>query len=141
MNRILALPLFLLLAGAAQAQPVFDAMRGQYGSATDPKTSCAANPHQMDFMSSPPHVLLTWDKDKDDGVGQPRHFERYDIETFDDSTMTLREEGDFRPNADGKGAFWILQMTETPRGYCWRRPDWPSVRCEDQQVRCENATS
>ncbi len=30
---------------------------GQYGSANDPETSCAVNPHQLDFMASPPHAL------------------------------------------------------------------------------------
>ena len=132
--------LLVLTTRPADAQELFDAARGQYGSATDPKTSCATNPHEMDFMAQPPHVLLTWTTDKDDGAGKPRKFERYDLETFDAKTMTLREEGDFRPDR-ANGPYWILQMTETPRGYCWRRPDWPSVRCEDQQLRCENATS
>jgi hypothetical protein len=131
----------ICLAHTAGAQAVLDAARGQYGSATDPATSCAANPHEMNFEASPPHVNLTWQALKDGPSGQPRTHERYDIETFDDKTMTLREEGDYRPNTDGQGPYWILQLTQTPLGYCWRRPDWPTVRCEDQQVRCENATS
>ena len=140
MRALLALCL-IAFSPAAQAQALFDAARGQYGSATDPATSCAANPHQMDFEANPPHLNLTWERLKEGPPGQPRAHERYDIETFDDTTMTLREEGDFRPNADGKGRYWVLQMTQMPAGYCWRRPDWPSVRCEDQQLRCENATS
>jgi hypothetical protein len=138
--KIACLILFVMGAHAAQGQALFDAARGQYGSATDPATSCSANPHEMTFMASPPHMMLTWDQPKDDGVGQPRRFERYDVEDFDDTTMTLRAEGEFRPDPEG-GRFWVLQMTQTPPGYCWRRPDWPSVRCEDQQLRCENATS
>ncbi len=140
MRAILALCL-ISLAHAAPAQPLFDAARGQYGSASDTATSCAANPHEMDFEPSPPHLNLTWESLKEGPSGQPRSHERYDIEAFDDTTMTLREEGDYRPNADGMGRFWILQFTQNPPGYCWRRPNWPSVRCEDQQVRCENATS
>ncbi len=131
----------ICLAQAAPAQDLFDAARGQYGSATDPATSCAANPHRMDFEPSPPHLNLTWDRLKQGPSGQPRSHERYDIETWDDTTMLLREEGDYRNKDDGKGRFWIMQFTQTPPGYCWRRPDWPSVRCEDQQQRCENATS
>ena len=131
----------ICLAHAAPAQALFDAARGQYGSATDPATSCAANPHEMDFEPSPPHLNLTWNSLKEGPAGRPRAHERYDIEGFDDSTMTLRQEGDYRPDPDGLGPFWVLQFTGTPPGYCWRRPDWPSVRCEDQQLRCENATS
>jgi hypothetical protein len=130
----------VLLAAPVQAQAVFDGAKGRYGSATDTANSCAANPHEMTFQTSPPHMMLTWDQPKDDGVGQPRRFERYDVEGFDDTTMTLREEGDFRPDPEG-GRFWVLQMTQNPPGYCWRRPDWPTVRCEDQQLLCENATS
>lgn len=69
----------MLCAPVVHAEAVFDTARGQYGSATDSATSCAANPHRLDFMASPPHAMLTWQKPKDDGVGQPRSFERYDI--------------------------------------------------------------
>jgi hypothetical protein len=140
MRASLVLCLLVLMAPAAQGQALFDAARGQYGSATDPATSCASNPHQLDFMASPPHAMMTWAQPKSDGVGQPRRFERYDIEDYDAGAMTLRAEGDFRPDPEG-GRFWVLQLTQTPPGYCWRRPDWPQVRCEDQQLRCESPTS
>lgn len=130
----------MLMAEPASAQTVFDGARGQYGSAVDPATSCATNPHRLDFMANPPHAMMTWDKPKDGGVGQPRTFERYDVEDYDADTMTLREEGDFRPDLEG-GRFSVLQLTQNPPGYCWRRPDWPLVRCQEQQLRCENATS
>jgi hypothetical protein len=137
----IALALCLIcLAQTAAAQAVFDAARGQYGSATDPATSCAANPHQVEFEPSPPHANLTWERVKVGPSGQPRTHERYDVEGYDDTTITLREEGDYRPDP-GAGRYWVLQLTQTPPGYCWRRPDWPQVRCEDQQLRCENATS
>ncbi|MEO8242634.1 MAG: hypothetical protein ABI832_09980 [bacterium] len=138
--RVMLVLSLCVMTGPALAQQVFDTARGQYGSASDPNTSCAANPHQLDFMTSPPHALLTWERPKDGPPGKTRNFERYDVEDFDDLTMTLREEGDFRPDPEG-GRFWVLQLTENPPGYCWRRPDWPQVRCEDQQLRCENATS
>jgi hypothetical protein len=139
MRLILAL-LLTFMAASVQAQDFFEAAKGQYGSATDPANSCASNPHEMSFMSNPPHMMLTWEKPKDDGVGQPRVFERYDLEAYDGTTMTLREEGDFRPDREA-GPFWVLQMTTAPLGYCWRRSDWPSVRCEDQQLRCEASVS
>lgn len=91
-------------------------------------------------MSQPPHLMLTWQRPKEDGVGQKRSFERYDLEAHDGRSMTLREEGDFRPDRAG-GPFWVLQLTQNPPGYCWRRPEWPLVRCQDQQLRCESATS
>ena len=140
MRAILSLCL-ISLAHAVPAQALFDAARGQYGSASDPATSCAANPHQMDFEPSPPHANLRWERLKEGPAGPPRTHERYDIERYDDTTMTLREEGDYRPDPEGRGGYWVLQLAQTPPGYCWRRPDWPSVRCEDQQLRCENATS
>jgi len=138
--RHLILPALLLCAPAAEGQALFDAIRGQYGSATDPATSCAANPHQLDFTTSPPHAVMTWGQPKDDGVGRPRTYERYDIEDYDAGTMTLEADGDFRPDRAG-GLLWVLQITQDPPGYCWRRPDWPQVRCAEQQLRCENATS
>lgn len=134
------LPLLICLASPAPAQTVFDAARGQYGSATDPATSCAANPHQLDFIADPPHLVLDWRALKAGQPGLPRQREVYDIEGHDDSTLTLREEGDYRSDPD-QVPFWVLQLTQTPPGYCWHRPDWPQVRCEDQQLACENATS
>jgi hypothetical protein len=139
MRAILALCL-IGLAPAASAQAIFDLATGQFGSASDPATSCAANPHEMSFEDSPPHLNLTWQSVKEGPVGRPRTNERFDIEGLDDRSMTLREEGDYRPDR-AIGPFWVLQFTETPAGYCWRRPEWPEVRCEDQQLRCENATS
>ena len=139
MKSIFAIVL-LFWTQAAHAQTVFDAVRGEYGSAADPATSCAINPHQLDFIANPPHAVLTWQKPKNDGVGQHRSFERYDIEDHDSGTMTLREEGDFRPDRAG-GPIWEFQITRIPPGYCWRRPDWPQVQCVDQQLRCENVTS
>lgn len=132
--------LSLLMAGPAAAQTLLDVAPGQYGSASDSATSCAANPHQLSFMTSPAHVILTWSQPKDDGTGQPRTLERYDIVDYDDTTLTLREEGDFRPDRAG-GRMWVMQMTQNPTGYCWRRFDWPQVRCEDQQVLCEQPVS
>ncbi|MBC7476635.1 MAG: hypothetical protein H7317_00895 [Pseudorhodobacter sp.] len=130
----------LLLCSPALAQSLVDDGPGQYGSATDSANSCGTNPHELGFQTSPPHVILTWSQPKDDGVGQPRTIERYDIEDYDTTTLTLREEGDFRPDRDG-GRMWVMQMTQSPDGYCWRRPDWPQVRCEDQQLRCEKPIS
>ncbi len=126
---------------SASAQTLFDRAQGSYGSATDPATSCAANPHEMSFETAPPHLNLTWDSLKAGPPGAPRIHERYDIEGMDETSIILREEGDFRPKADGQGRFWVMQFTQTPPGYCWRRPDWPQVRCGDQQLRCEASVS
>ena len=138
MKHLIIVP--LLWCSPACAQTLFDAAPGQYGSATDAATDCDTNPHDLTFQISPPHLMLTWDQPKDDGIGQPRTMERYDIEDHDTETLTLREEGDFRPDRSG-GRIWVMQMTANPPGYCWRRPDWPQVRCEGQQLRCEKPTS
>ena len=130
-----------ILATSAGAQTVFDRARGQYGSASDPATSCAANPHQLDFMAYPPHALLSWSKPRFDENGLPTTGERYDILSNDDTSLTLRLEGDSRRTDTGARAIWVLRLTTNPQGYCWGRTDWPVVRCERQQVRCDNATS
>ena len=131
----------IMLGAPALTQTLFDAVSGQYGSASDPATSCAVNPHELDFEAAPPHLDLTWQSLKVGPSGTARTHERYDIEGMDDTAIILREEGDYRPNTDGQGRFWVMQFTQTPAGYCWRRPDWPQVRCEDQQLRCEASTS
>ena len=130
-----------ILATSAGAQTVFDRARGQYGSASDPANSCAANPHQLDFMALPPHALLSWSKPRFEENGLPTTGERYDILSNDDTSLTLRLEGDNRRTDTGAQAIWVLRLTTNPQGYCWGRTDWPVVRCEQQQVRCDNATS
>ena len=127
-------------AGGAAAQSALEGAPGLYGSASDPATSCATNPHRLDVMAQPPHVMLTWTLPKEGPPGVRRLVERYDLEAADDRSLTLREEGDYRPDRVG-GPFWTLRPTAHPPGYCWRRPEWPMMRCEDQQLRCESATS
>lgn len=132
---------FLALSGAAVAQSLPEAAAGQYGSASDPATSCAANPHELGFIESPPHLVLTWQAPKEtEGAGQVTR-EVFDLESTEATSFFLRQEGPYRADPEGQGPYWILQLTQNPAGYCWRRPDWPLVRCEDQQLRCENATS
>lgn len=125
----------------AAAQDIYDALRGDYGSAADPATSCAANPHTLDFMAQPPHALFDWTKPWTDKDGLPVSHRRYDILDQSDSTLTLRREGDTSRTADGGRPVWILRRTMTPEGYCWGRADWPAVHCEDQQLRCDKPTS
>lgn len=132
--------LFASLLPAA-AQEVVDSLRGDYGSASDPATSCAANPHHLDFMAQPPHALFDWTRPWTDNDGFPVSHRRYDILDLSETTLTLRREGDTARTADGGRPIWILRQTTSPEGYCWGRADWPSVHCEDQQVRCDKATS
>lgn len=132
---------FLLTFGAAQAQDVFSTLRGQYGSASDPATSCAANPHELDFIAQPPHAIFVWSQPWTDADGTSVSDRRYDLLDYSDTTLTLRLEGDTRRTDTGDRPIWILRQTTEPEGYCWGRSDWPSVHCEDQQVRCDKATS
>jgi hypothetical protein len=134
--------LFLLASlSSASAQGVFDRLLGQYGSASDPSTSCASNPHELSFEAQPPHANFTWTEAWTDVDGRTVSHKRYDMLDYDDSSLTLRLEGDSSRTADGGRPIWILRLTTAPEGYCWGRADWPSVHCENQQVRCEKATS
>ena len=140
MIRIAALILLSSLAPAA-ADGVMDSFRGQYGSASDPATSCATNPHNLDFMAQPPHALFNWAKPWTDEAGQTISGQRYDLLSTQDNTLILRLEGDTRRTATGDRPIWMLRKTSQPQGYCWGRTDWPAVHCENQQVRCDNPTS
>jgi hypothetical protein len=135
---------FLVLCASlmpASAEDVFDALRGDYGSVSDPVTSCATNPHTLDFMAQPPHAMFDWTKPWTDRDGFPVSHLRYDILGHSDNTLTLRREGDSARTADGGRPIRILRRTSSPEGYCWGRTDWPLVHCEDQQVRCDKPTS
>ena len=133
--------LLALLPTLASAQDLTDTMRGLYGSATDPAGSCAANPHRLDFMSSPPHLLLMWKAPWTDAKGETQTDRRYDLLGMDDSTFTLRWEDDPSQTDAGRRPIWILRHTAQPEGYCWGRTDWPQMRCEDQQLRCDAPVS
>lgn len=130
--------ILLLLASPALGDET--AFTGVYGSATDPATSCAANPHTIQFMAQPPHAFLTWDQAYTAPDGAQVSLRRFDLESMDDRMLTLREEGGQRL-PDGTRPTWFLRLTDSPKGYCWGRADWPVVRCEDQQVLCSEATS
>ena len=140
MRALLALA-FICLAHAAAAQDGFEVLDGLFGSASDPAASCAANPHELDVIDDRPHLARTWKSPVTGSAGSPRLREVYDIMGFDGTTMILTEEDLYHADPDGTGGPWVLQLTQSPPGYCFRRPDWPEVRCEDQQLRCENATS
>lgn len=130
--------LLLLLATPAFADET--AFTGTYGSASDPATSCAANPHTIQFMAQPPHAFLTWDHPWIGPDGQEISGRRFDLEQMGDTMLTLREEGGLRLE-DGSRPVWFLRLTDSPKGYCWGRADWPVMRCQDQQVLCTDATS
>ena len=140
MRTLIALAL-IALGPPAFAQDGYEALDGLFGSASDPAASCAVNPHELDIIDNRPHLARTWKSPVTGSAGGPRLREVYDVEAFDGTAMILSEEGLYHADPDGTGGPWIMQLTQTPPGYCWRRPDWPQVRCEDQQLRCENATS
>ena len=35
----------------------------------------------------------------------------------------------------------LAQAAPAQAGYCWGRADWPVVRCEDAQLRCDSSIS
>lgn len=136
---ILRASLFLFLASLA---PAFaQEIAGPYGSARDPATSCAANPHHLGFIANPPHAVITWDHPWIDAEGRSISSRRYDLLAQEGSTLTLRLEGDSARTESGARPIWLLRRTQEPQGYCWGRSDWPLVRCEDQQLLCQEATS
>jgi hypothetical protein len=137
-----ALTLALLTcASPALGQQDFGLLEGKFGSASDPAASCAANPHELAIIDDRPHLARIWEKPYQGSAGGERLREVYDLEAFDGMALTLSEEAPYHDDPEGEGGNWVMQFTQSPQGYCWRRPDWPAARCEDQQLRCEAATS
>ncbi len=126
-----------LLAPAAGAQSALQTLPGLYGSASDPAQSCTANPHHLEVTASPPHLMLTWGKSAPDPRGGRTGHLVYDLLAADAATLTLRLEGETRAASNGGPVIWTLRQTED--GYCWARPDWPVMRCEERQLRCDAA--
>lgn len=139
MRPVPLLALLLCAAGPAAAQSVFDRAAGLYGDATDPALSCAANPHELSFIDSPPHAFFTWAEPAPDAQGRMRRVDRYDLEGVTDTTLLLELEGSPERTADGRRPVWILRLTVD--GYCWGRQDWPLIRCERPQLRCDQPVS
>ena len=136
-----ALLLLTLLASPATAQQAITLAPGLYGSAHDPALSCDANPHELGFMTNPPHAIFTWQSPRPDRDGYMSAEDRYDFRGATDSTLTLEREGDAPLPETGRRPVWVLRLTHNPEGYCWGREDWPAIRCEDQQLRCEKPVS
>jgi hypothetical protein len=139
MRATLAAVLAACLPGLSAAQSVFDGLEGLYGSTTDPAASCAANPHRLTLLASPPHVLLTWKEAVDDPEAGWSVSERFDILGSDGGAVILRHEG-HALRGDGGTAFWVMRRTTNPEGYCWGRTDRPTVFCERPQERCDQSS-
>ena len=133
--------LLAILPSLASAQDLVDTMRGLYGSASDPAGSCQSNPHRLDFLADPPHLFLMWNAPWTNAQGVSEHNRRYDLLASDGSTFTLRREDEPQQTDAGTRPIWILRHTALPEGYCWGRSDWPLMRCEDQQLRCDAPVS
>jgi hypothetical protein len=133
--------LLMLLPTLASAQDLVTTMRGLYGSATDPAGSCAVNPHQIDFLAQPPHLMMMWKAPWTDAKGVTQYDRRYDLLAVGDNTFTLRREDEDQTTDTGTRPIWILRHTTQPEGYCLGRTDWPQMRCEDQQLRCDAPVS
>lgn len=136
-----ALILALCLATPALGQQAIALAPGLYGSAADPAQSCAANPHELSFIENPPHAILHWDQPRPDWDGYLSDQDTFDLRDASDTTLTLQREGDAPLSQTGHRPTWILRLTQNPAGYCWGRTDWPMMRCEDQQLRCDAPTS
>ena len=139
--RILFAVALIAVSSPALAQDGYEALDGLFGSASDPAASCAANPHELAIIDNRPHLARTWKSPVTGTAGSPRLREVYDVEAFDGTSMILSEEALYHADPEGTGGPWVLLFTQNPPGYCLRRPDWPQARCEDQQLRCEKATS
>jgi hypothetical protein len=132
-----ALILALFLATPAAAQTALSLAPRLYGSASDPTLSCDTNPHELSFIENPPHAIFQWRDPRPDPDGYLSREDTYDLRGATDSTLTLLREGDARLPDTGRRPVWILRLTQKPAGYCWGREDWPMMRCEQQQLRCE----
>ena len=119
-----------------------DAFRGLYGSAADPAASCAANPHRLDFTQGGRlHAVLDWTMPWIGPDGREVTHRRFDVWSAEGGVLVLEEDGAAERLEDGTLPTWRLRLTEAPKGYCWGRADWPSVRCENQQLLCAAAAS
>lgn len=133
--------LLAVLPGLAPAQDLVEAMTGRYGSASDPAGSCALNPHELQVMAQPPHLFLTWAAPWTDATGKTISNRHFDILAWNQTGFTLRDEDERQVTDAGRPLVWILRRTKLPQGYCWGRTDWPQMRCEDQQLRCDTPVS
>jgi hypothetical protein len=140
MRNALTLALFMF-ASPALGQEGLGLLEGTFGSAGNPAASCAANPHRLAIIDDRPHLARIWERPYQGAVGGERLREVYDLEAFDGLALTLSEEAPYHADPEGRGENWVMQFTQNPAGYCWRRPDWPMARCNDQQLRCDPATS
>lgn len=133
-----ALSLALLtLTTPALGQSGFEMLEGSFGSANDPAATCAANPHRLSIIDDRPHLARIWEQPYAGPTGAARLREVYDVNGIDAMALTLSQDGPFHDTSDGKGNTWVMQFTQNPAGYCWRRPDWPETQCQDQQLRCD----
>jgi hypothetical protein len=131
-----ALILALFFATPAAAETIFDRAAGLYGSASDPLQSCEINPHEVFFISKPPHAVFRWQSPRPDADGNMSSEDTYDLRGMGDATLDLQREGDAPLAATGQRPTWILRLT--PEGYCMGRSDWPLVRCVNAAIRCGN---
>jgi hypothetical protein len=134
-----ALILCLALTSPAAAETVLDRAAGFYGSASNPMQSCDANPHELSFLTNPPHAMFHWALPRLGPDGVMSQDETYDLRDATGSTLSLQREGDAPLPETGHRPTWILRLTSNPDGYCWGRSDWSPVRCIEPAVRCDTS--
>lgn len=140
---MLCLCLALPTSAVSQSAPArdgLDAVRtisGQYGSTTDPALPCEANPHRLAVTDGMLNLVMTWDRPTPDPRGGMMGELVYRIIGIEGTRLTLRMEDEHR--AISEGGFVVRTLRQTDGGYCWTRPEWPVMRCEDRQERCDAA--
>ena len=133
--------LLMILPSIASAQDLVDTLRGLCGNASDPAWSCKINPHHMGFIANRPHLLLIRPAPWTNTKGHIETNRRFDLLSLHDTTVTPRDEYEQQMTDTGSRTIWILRHTTQPEGYCSGRTDWPQMRCQDQQLRCEAPVS
>ncbi|GAB1480157.1 hypothetical protein MASR2M74_27320 [Paracoccaceae bacterium] len=135
MMPIRLLCLLCLLTAAPAGADVFDDLSGRFGATFNPNT-CARNPHRVSFDASRSRARFVWDHPITDFRGEERLEGSYEVLGHDDSSITMRIEGETRLTEDGAPAVWIMRRVAALDGYCWGRTDWPSGRCVNVTIRC-----
>lgn len=135
MMPIRLLCLALMLAAAPARADIFDDLSGRFGSTFSPNT-CARNPHRVAFDASRSRAHFVWDQPITDFRGEERLEGSYEVLGHDDSSVTMRIEGETRLTDDGAPVIWIMRRVAALDGYCWGRTDWPAGRCENVTIRC-----
>jgi len=93
----------------------------------DGEHTCALDPQTIAFSPDRATMKFTW---MTSGT-----LATYRVLYFEGDTLTAYIEGEDRLTEHGDRVIWVLKLQDKDH-FCWRRTDWPSHACTQDQVRC-----